>query len=112
RRPRRGGAGGPPAGRAGGAAGGAPPAPRGGPAGLAAAAQRAAAALPLAPDADDGAAAGVDILVNNAGLGWAGPIGDITAEKVAELVAVNLTAPMQLTRLLLPATVARGPRPA
>ncbi len=75
-----------------------------GPAGLAAAAQRAAM-LPPAPG-DDGA--GIDILVNNAGLGWAGPIGDITAEKVAELVAVNLTAPMQLTRLLLPGMVARG----
>jgi short-subunit dehydrogenase len=76
-----------------------------GPAGLAAAAQRAAATLPPAPGADE---AGIDILVNNAGLGWAGPIGDITAEKVAELVAVNLTAPMQLTRLLLPGMVARG----
>jgi len=76
-----------------------------GPAYLAAAAQRAAATLPLAPGND---AAGIDILVNNAGLGWAGPIGDITAEKVAELVAVNLTAPMQLTRLLLPGMVARG----
>ena len=76
-----------------------------GPAGLAAAAQRAAATLPPAPGDDE---AGIDILVNNAGLGWAGPIGDITAEKVAELVAVNLTAPMQLTRLLLPGMVARG----
>ena len=76
-----------------------------GPAGLAAAAQRAATTLPPAPGDDE---AGIDILVNNAGLGWAGPIGDITAEKVAELVAVNLTAPMQLTRLLLPGMVARG----
>jgi short-subunit dehydrogenase len=80
-----------------------------GPADLAAAAQRAAAALPPAAGAGNGAAAaGVDILVNNAGLGWAGPIGDITAEKVAELVAVNLTAPMQLTRLLLPGMIERG----
>ncbi|HYB88207.1 MAG TPA: SDR family NAD(P)-dependent oxidoreductase [Streptosporangiaceae bacterium] len=77
----------------------------GGPAGLAAAAQRAAATLP-GPPGD--AAAGIDILVNNAGLGWAGPIGDITTEKIAELVAVNLTAPMQLTRLLIPAMMARG----
>src|SRR5215472_13853395 len=76
-----------------------------GPAGLADAAQRAAAALLPAPG--DGEA-GIDILVNNAGLGWAGSIGDITAEKVTELVAVNLTAPMQLTRLLLPGMVARG----
>jgi NAD(P)-dependent dehydrogenase (short-subunit alcohol dehydrogenase family) len=78
-----------------------------GPAGLAAAAQRAAAALPPAPGAGGGAA-GVDILVNNAGLGWAGPIGDMTAEKIAELVAVNLTAPILLTRLLVPGMIARG----
>jgi short-subunit dehydrogenase len=78
-----------------------------GAAGLAAAAQEAAAALPPLPGAAR-STAGIDILVNNAGLGWAGPIGDITAEKVTELVAVNLTAPMQLTRLLLPGMVARG----
>jgi short-subunit dehydrogenase len=77
----------------------------GGPADLAAAAERAAATLPAAPG---DAAAGIDILVNNAGLGWAGPIGDIATEKIAELVAVNLTAPMQLTRLLVPGMVARG----
>src|SRR5215469_2618394 len=79
----------------------------GGPAGLVAAAQRAAASLPAAPGSDD-AAAGIDILVNNAGLGWAGPIGQITAAQVAELVAVNLTAPMELTRLLVPGMIARG----
>lgn len=53
-------------------------------------------------------AGGVDVLVNNAGVGWAGPIGDISAAKVSELVAVNLTAPIELTRLLAPAMVARG----
>ena len=79
----------------------------GGPAELAAAAQRAAVTLPPRPGAGD-AAAGIDILVNNAGVGWAGPIGEITAEKIAELVAVNLTAPMQLTRLLAPGMIARG----
>jgi short-subunit dehydrogenase len=77
-----------------------------GPADLAAAAQRAAASLPAAPGTGD--PAGIDILVNNAGLGWAGPIGQITAGQVAELVAVNLTAPMQLTRLLVPGMIARG----
>jgi NAD(P)-dependent dehydrogenase (short-subunit alcohol dehydrogenase family) len=77
----------------------------GGPAGLVAAAQRAVATLPAAPG---DATAGIDILVNNAGLGWAGPIGEITDEKIAELVAVNLTAPMQLTRLLAPGMIARG----
>jgi short-subunit dehydrogenase len=73
---------------------------------LAAAAGRAACSLPAAPAG--GAAAGIDILVNNAGLGWAGPIGEITDQKLAELVAVNLTAPLQLTRLLAPAMIARG----
>ena len=78
-----------------------------GPADLAAAAQRAAASLPP-PTGTEDAAAGIDILVNNAGLGWAGPIGQITAGKLAELVAVNLTAPMELTRLLVPGMIARG----
>jgi short-subunit dehydrogenase len=79
----------------------------GGPADLAAAAQRAAATLPPVPGAGE-ASAGIDILVNNAGVGWAGPIGEIAAEKIAELVTVNLTAPMQLTRLLAPGMIARG----
>jgi short-subunit dehydrogenase len=50
----------------------------------------------------------VDILVNNAGLGWCGPVSEMPAGKLAELVAVNLTAPMQLTRLLLPGMIAHG----
>jgi NAD(P)-dependent dehydrogenase (short-subunit alcohol dehydrogenase family) len=79
----------------------------GGPADLAAAAQRAAAALPPAPGAGE-TTAGIDILVNNAGVGWAGPIGEIATDKIAELVTVNLTAPMQLTRLLAPGMIARG----
>ncbi len=54
------------------------------------------------------AAGGIDILVNNAGVGWAGPLTEIAPEKVAELVTVNLTAPMQLTRLLMPGMVERG----
>jgi NAD(P)-dependent dehydrogenase (short-subunit alcohol dehydrogenase family) len=61
----------------------------------------AAAALRAAPN-------GVDVLVSNAGLGWAGPVTEMTAAKTAELVAVNLTAPMQLTRLLLPGMAQRG----
>jgi short-subunit dehydrogenase len=74
-----------------------------GPADLASAALRAAASLAPA----SAGTAGIDILVNNAGVGWAGPLGEITAAKVAELVAVNLTAPMELTRLLVPGMVAR-----
>jgi short-subunit dehydrogenase len=78
-----------------------------GPADLADAALRAAGA-PRAPGGSRDGAEGIDILVNNAGLGWAGPLADITAGKVAELVAVNLTAPMELTRLLMPGMIARG----
>jgi NAD(P)-dependent dehydrogenase (short-subunit alcohol dehydrogenase family) len=51
---------------------------------------------------------GVDLLVNNAGVGWAGPLGQMTAQQVADLIAVDLTAPIQLTRLLVPGMIARG----
>jgi short-subunit dehydrogenase len=65
------------------------------------AARLAARALGAAPG-------GIDVLVNNAGLGWAGPLGEITAAKVAELAAVNLTAPIELARLLVPGMAERG----
>ncbi len=78
-----------------------------GPAALAKAALEAAgslspesAACPRAP--------GIDILVNSAGVGWSGLTAEMAEEKVAELVAVNLTAPIQLTRLLLPGMTERG----
>ena len=51
---------------------------------------------------------GIDILINNAGIGWAGPLTEMSAAKVAQLVAVNLTAPIELTRLLTPALAAGG----
>jgi short-subunit dehydrogenase len=51
---------------------------------------------------------GIDLLINNAGIGWAGPIGQLTAARTAQLIAVNLTAPIELTRLLLPEMTARG----
>ncbi|GLY65774.1 SDR family NAD(P)-dependent oxidoreductase [Amycolatopsis taiwanensis] len=49
----------------------------------------------------------VDVLVNNAGIGWAGPFTEMTGDEVRRLVAVNLTAPIELTRALLP--VLRSP---
>jgi len=49
------------------------------------------------------AAGPVDIVVANAGLGWAGPFGEMPPESIAELIAVNLTAPIELARALLPA---------
>lgn len=56
------------------------------------------------------AAAGgpVDILVNNAGVGLAAPFTATSDTSIAELVAVNLTAPVELTRLLLPGMLSRG----
>jgi NAD(P)-dependent dehydrogenase (short-subunit alcohol dehydrogenase family) len=51
---------------------------------------------------------GLDVLVNNAGIGWAGPTEQMTAEQAAALIAVDLTAPIQLTRLLVPGMIARG----
>jgi short-subunit dehydrogenase len=69
---------------------------RDGPAGLAEAARQAAGP------------GGIDLLINNAGFGWAGPIGELTTERTAQLIAVNLTAPIELTRLLLPGMTGRG----
>jgi short-subunit dehydrogenase len=78
-----------------------------GPATLAKAALEAAGSLPPGPATCSGAA-GIDILINSAGVGWSGPTEEMAEEKVTELVAVNLTAPIQLTRLLLPGMTARG----
>jgi short-subunit dehydrogenase len=53
-------------------------------------------------------AGAVDLAVCNAGIGWAGDLSRMSAQDVSRMVAVNLTAPMELTRLLLPAMVERG----
>jgi short-subunit dehydrogenase len=50
----------------------------------------------------------VDILVNNAGLGWAGPFARMPSADLDRLVDVNLTAPIRLTRLLLPGMIDAG----
>jgi short-subunit dehydrogenase len=50
----------------------------------------------------------VDVLVSNAGAGWAGPLTRMPGKAVERLAAVNLTAPIQLTRLLVPGMVDRG----
>jgi short-subunit dehydrogenase len=44
----------------------------------------------------------VDILVNNAGIGWAGRFVDMPPSVADRLLAVNLAAPIALTRALLP----------
>src|SRR5947208_1873178 len=61
-------------------------------------------------DADDLAkrAGPVDVLVNNAGQGWAGPFARMPATDFERLVEVNLSAPIRLTRLLLPGMIDEG----
>jgi short-subunit dehydrogenase len=54
------------------------------------------------------AAGRVDVLVNNAGSGYAGDVADMPGDRIGPLVAANLTAPLELTRALLPAMVRRG----
>ncbi|WP_019634141.1 SDR family NAD(P)-dependent oxidoreductase [Actinomadura atramentaria] len=50
----------------------------------------------------------VDVLLCNAGVGWSGPFPRMAAADAARLVAVNLAAPIALTRLLLPGMLERG----
>jgi short-subunit dehydrogenase len=50
----------------------------------------------------------VDILVNNAGFGLAGPFTSAEAPEIDQLIRVNLTAPVLLTRALLPGMLERG----
>lgn len=49
-----------------------------------------------------------DVLVCNAGAGWAGDALAMPANALERLVALNLTAPMVLARLLVPGMRARG----
>lgn len=65
--------------------------------------------------AEDGAAqqvaddAGpVDVVVHNAGVGLRAPLADTDAAAIDRLLRVNLVAPIQLTRALLPAMCAAG----
>ena len=69
-------------------------------------AELADAALQVA--ATDANAPGIDILINNAGVGWCGPVGEMSGDKITEILAVNLAAPIELTRRLLPRMTARG----
>ena len=51
---------------------------------------------------------GIDVLVNNAGANKRGPIERYTPEELASVVQINLTAPILLTRLVLPYLRTRG----
>lgn len=50
----------------------------------------------------------VDVLVNNAGLDGAGSFLGLSEDDVADLLAVNLQAPLELARQALPGMVERG----
>ena len=49
----------------------------------------------------------VDVLVNNAGLGWTGLVEDMPAERVRQLIEVNVVALIDLTQRILPGMLAR-----
>ena len=50
----------------------------------------------------------IDLLVNNAGVAYYGPTEKMTAVQWDWLMAINLLAPLQITRELLPTLLARG----
>ncbi|MFG1622539.1 SDR family NAD(P)-dependent oxidoreductase [Kribbella sp. NPDC049227] len=50
----------------------------------------------------------IDIVVANAGLGWSGPFAEMTAADIDRLVTLDLLAPLQLVRRLLPPMLHRG----
>jgi short-subunit dehydrogenase len=49
----------------------------------------------------------LDAVVANAGIGHAGPFSEMTIERVDDLIAVNVRAPILLARAALPAMLAR-----
>jgi short-subunit dehydrogenase len=51
---------------------------------------------------------GVDILVAGAGAGWAGPFASMTDAAVERIIGLDLVAPTELARALVPAMAARG----
>lgn len=50
----------------------------------------------------------VDVLVNNAGVLHQKPLLEMTDSEIAESIAVHLTGPIRLIRLLVPNMIARG----
>ncbi len=50
----------------------------------------------------------VDALINNAGVDLTGSLTDLAAEAIAQLFVINLTAPVLLSRALLPAMLQQG----
>ena len=54
-----------------------------------------------------GAHGRVDVLVNNAAEGWAGRFQEMEPDRADALIALNLAAPLRLTRAVLPGMVER-----
>ena len=50
----------------------------------------------------------IDVLVNNAGIDLAAAFWDHTADEVAAIIQVNLSAPMELCRQVIPRMLRRG----
>jgi len=50
---------------------------------------------------------GLDVVVANAGIGHAGPVAEMTAERICDLVDINVRAPLLITRAALPGMLAR-----
>lgn len=53
-------------------------------------------------------AGGVDLVVNNAGVAVYGPMNEMSAEHWDRVLSINLLAPVQIIRELLPSLLARG----
>jgi short-subunit dehydrogenase len=50
----------------------------------------------------------IDVLVNNAGVDLTGALTELEPDRIQELIAINLVAPMLLSRAVIPAMRARG----
>ena len=50
----------------------------------------------------------IDVLVNNAGIEYTTPYDALSPDEIEQMIRVNLTAPMLLTRLVLPDMMARN----
>ncbi len=44
----------------------------------------------------------IDVLVHSAGIGWAGRFAEMPEQRLADVLTLDLTAPAQLTRAVLP----------
>jgi uncharacterized protein len=49
----------------------------------------------------------VDLLINNAGIGYLGPVAENPPERESEMAQLNMVAPVEITRALLPGMLKR-----